>query len=343
MLSRNIKFLMAAAVITVSMTSFAASPREIDEVRKKTSFTDADMAIVDSFINETFEEMLEAPTIEESVKRREEILVRKPKNGQTQYKTQFLRSVEENIVSSLRVIDTWSDEKFQKAMRLNLAVMVGSLDDPALYELAIRMLSADNIAVRYWALQALTGNDMVASIKSSPDSQRSQDIIEAVTGITSVNSPINLAIAAKFAGSIDAAQSNDMLNAIAQTRINAYQNNMARNESSDAVILQVMAQRMNANQQAKEALSASFTSLMAVSVKKYADSLVPGGALTDVSEQQLITLITEIEKNILPLFDINAELTKAIERRNAEDFQQAYNNIFGDGENQGELAAKING
>jgi flagellar biosynthesis/type III secretory pathway protein FliH len=82
---------------------------------------------------------------------------------------------------------------------------------------------------------------------------------------------------------------------------------------------------------------------MAVSVKKYADSLVPGGALTDVSEQQLITLITEIEKNILPLFDINAELTKAIERRNAEDFQQAYNNIFGDGENQGELAAKING
>ncbi|MFI4910785.1 MAG: hypothetical protein ACIAQZ_03860 [Sedimentisphaeraceae bacterium JB056] len=340
MFSKNVKCFLAIAIITLSGISFAASTREIDEVRKKTTFTNDDLAVIDSFINEIFKEMLEAPTIEDSVKRREDILVRKPKEGKSKYKEQFLESVERNIVSSMKIVETWSDETFIKAMKLNLAVMIGSLDDPKMSELAIEMMDSENIAVKYWATKALTGTDVIESIKASPDSQLSESIFDTLKAEAQVNSPINLEMIASFAGQFSNGSASEILSAVAQTRIAAYKNNEAIHESSDAAILKVMAEKI-ASDESKDTLAQPFANLTAQVFKKYAAGISPESGLGDISSQQLITTITEVEKNIFPKFNINAEFIKAIERRSEKDFQQAYDKVFGSEDNEGELASNL--
>jgi hypothetical protein len=336
----NMKRILAIALI-VSNVGVAASTREIDEVRKKTVFTSEDLAIVDSFINNVFREMLEAPTVNDSVKRREDILVRLPKEGQDGYKQQFIESVQRNIASSLQAVGTWTDEKFIKGMRLNLAVMVGLVDAPQLMDLALKMTETDEIAVRYWAIKAFTGREVAAFIKANPTSELVQAVIEEFNNVAALNSPIILEMAAKFAADIDAPQTNEILSKIAQTRIDAYRRRVAVHESSDGQILSVIASRMRASEQNKQALANNFAGLLASVLQKYQSGMSPDSGLGEISSQQLITAIANIEKNVLPGLNVSSELIRAVERKNIGDFQQAYTSLFGQDGNQGEVAAKL--
>ena len=323
-----------AVIIVFTGINLAVSTVAIDEVRKKSEFTATDLETVDAFINATFREMLEAPTITDSVKRREDIMVRIARDGQEQYSRQFIESVERNIASALLKVDTWTDEKFITATKLNLAVIAGNLDSPALLDDALEMKNTEEIGVWYWALRAISGNNVVSFIKSNPNTELTEDAIGWAMELADGNTPIILEMVAEFAGKIDMVQSNDILATIAQTRIEAYENNLATQESADGAILAIIASRMS-NAEAKQKLAQPFATLTANVLKKYLAGLSPDSPLGSTSSTNLLTAIANLEKNILPKLDINTNFTRAIERKNVADFQAEYDKL------SGELSEKI--
>ena len=328
-----------AVIIVFTGINLAVSTTAIDEVRKKTEFTAADLETVDLFINDTFREMLESPTITDSVKRREDIIVRIARNGQEQYNQQFINSVERNIASALLKVNTWTDEKFITATKLNLAVIAGSLDAPTLLDDALQMKNTNEIGVLYWAFRAISGNNVVSFIKSNPNAELSQEAIEWAMELASKNTPIILEMVAKFAADVDMAQTNDILAIIAQTRIEAYQNNLATQESADGAILAIIASRMS-GAEARQMLAQPFATLTSNVLKKYLSGLSPDSPIGDTSSGQLLTSIANLEKNILPTLDISTNFIRAIERKNAADFQTEYDKLLGQlGE---KLGANIN-
>ncbi len=341
MLSTKVKIALLAAIMVHAGFCFAASTKEIDEVRKKTDFTSGDLVIVDTFINQAFKEMIEAPSIADSVRSREDILVRRPKDDQPKYKEQYRKSLESNITAALRAMETWNDENFIKATRLNLAVMIGSIGDVGLYEIAITMLDKDAPAVKYWAIKALTGSEVRNSVRQTPASESSRLIIDALNKAAQNDSPILLEMIAGFAAAISGQNSYDLLSTIASTRIESYKNWTAYQESTDAKIMAAMADKILGDAAAKAALASPFANLMSCTLEKYASGLAPDGGLGNMSQQQLVTVIATLEKNILPKFAITAALTRAVERKNLKEFNDAYNVIFGAEGAKGELSTKL--
>lgn len=340
MFSTNMKLILTAIII-VTAAGFAASTKEIDEVRKKTDLTDGDLAVVDSFINDTFKEMLESPTVADSVKRREDILVRKPKDEQPKYKEQFRKSIESNVDYALKTIGTWNDESFIKATRLNIAVIIGSLDDIALCDTAIGLFDEESVAVKYWAAKALTGKDVTAYVKANPSDASSRAVIGQMKKLASMDSPAMLMMVSAFAASIGGADSYELLAAVATVRIDAYNSGHAANESTDARIMAIIANKLSADTASKAALASPFAQLMSCALRKFSLSLIPEAGLDEVSQQQLVTVVAELEKTILPKFSINTNLIKSVERKNIKDYTEAYNNLFGAQGDGGELAAKL--
>ncbi len=341
MLSTRIKIAFLAVIMAQAAISFGASTKEIDEVRKKTDLTAADLAVVDTFINQAFKEMLEAPTITDSVKNREDILVRKPKDDQPKYKDQYRKSIESNVIAAMKALETWNDENFIKATRLNLAVIIGSMGDMGLYEIAITMLGEDVPAVKYWALKALTDTDVRNSVRQNPNSESSKAILAELNKAAGNDSPILLEMIAGFAAAITGQSSYDLLATIAATRIESYKSWKAVQESSDARIMAVMADKMLSDAASKNALAAPFANLMSATLEKYATGLAPDAGLSDTSQQQLVTVIAELEKKILPKFTITTGLIKAAERKNLKEFTEAYNALFGSEGANGELSSKL--
>lgn len=341
MLHKTVKTISLMLIIAAVNISTAASTAQIDEVRKKDSLTSDDLAIVDSFITDSFTEMLESPTVADSVKRREDILVRRPKEDNLQYRQQFLESIDKNVRSAMQAMQTWTEPVFIEATKLNLAVIIGSLDDISLSDIAIEMADQDNPALKYWALKAITTDKVTEVIKANTTSQQAASILQTVNNAATENTPAILRMLAEFASRLGGSEAVEILSKIAQTRIEAYKNHAASMESTDGVILEAIASVISSNNNANSSLAAPFAQLLAFPMEKCLIFLAPEGNTSSPSWQQLLTLTAMAEKDILPKFEISTNLLRAVERRSLKDFTDEYNRLFGEDGTGGELTAKL--
>src|SRR4030042_4754514 len=159
------------SLLAVTSSSNALDTREIDRVRSKEALDKQDLQVIDDFLANGVEELLNVQKFTDIARIRTVILSRQS-TTQKQYAQQFSASALKHIMSGLQASLTLLADRRIK-VTVNLMILIDGLVDPALMELSVALLRSRDAVVRYWAVHSLT-NDGIMKLLNSGDAAASQ-------------------------------------------------------------------------------------------------------------------------------------------------------------------------
>jgi len=328
------------SVLAVNSSSNALDTREIDRVRSKEALDKQDLQVIDDFLADGVEELLNARKFTDIAKLRTVILSRQS-TTQKQYAQQFSASAYKHIMSGLQASLTLPADRRIK-VTVNLMILIDGLADPALMDLSVAMLRSKDAVVRYWAVHSLT-NDGIIKLLNSGDaaaSQRARVVAEKLKELVDSSEPETLCLIAQFAGAVKIPQGEGLLLLIADARIKQYAAWKVAYELLDGTILRLLAEKMLAGGANKTALAYRFGQLYSFAIQRYVKG---GDYLTEVENQRLVSVLVGTEANCVSklLGAAQTGIRRAIERGDDTGLWSEHDRLLGTDAKAGELAAKI--
>jgi hypothetical protein len=336
---------LAVFFASPAISGFAAiDTRAIEAVRNKGVLQSSDLFTIDNFLAEAIQELIKTKDFSTIAKIRTLILsVRGP---QPQYAEQFSESALKYITAALEKAAQLPPDRRIKVIA-NLLILIDSLEDLKLSDLALARIKDKNAIIRYWAVHCITNDAIIkqlsaggtANIKISRlfiDRLKDKEIVETST-------PETLALIAKFAGDINIPQAEEMLIALADLRIRKYAAWTVEYELLDTTILNALAGKLGANPAGspKPAVGVRFGQLYSFAIQRYAKGK---DILTETRRQQLASVLVEVEdKCIVKLLGRpQTTIKRAIERDDYAALLEENNRLLGDATKAGELPTKLN-
>jgi hypothetical protein len=296
-------------VITSTWGLMAAGTTDIEQVRNKTVLDDRDFAVIDAFLRQAIGEFLTTKNFTDVARLRTIILKNQKSNqpNQNQYTSQFSKSAHTYISQAFDQALILRPPERQTRVIVNLLILIDNLQDVQLLDLAMGKLNDENMAVRYWAVHAVTNPDIVKKLMSGDAQNRKLilQITEQLKQIVDSSTPEILGLIAQFAGNLNLPQGNELLGQIADLRIQRYADWTVKYERLDIAILELLADKITSSSQSpagatttesgKTAMARRFGQLYSFVIERY----IKGRNLNITQRQQLVTVMAEIEEKCI--------------------------------------------
>ncbi len=326
-------------VLVMLARSGAVDTRQIDEVRSKEVLNNEDLQIIDRFLGEAVQELVSTRDFADIARLRTVILSKQ--SSQAQYAQQFSQSALKHISAALERAKQLPEERRFKVV-LNLLILIDSLQDPGLTDLALSMLQHDNTAIRYWAVRCVTNLGLVEKLNpaGSAHSQLAERVVERLNPLVDGASPEVLALMAEFAAAVRIPQGEDLLNQIADSRMKKYADWTVDYELLDGLILKLLYNKLVETGSARPAVASRFAQLYSYAMQRY---IKGQNVLREANKHYLASLLVDVEYNCLRKLLGRAQSTikEAVEQGDYSALLQEHNKLFGDGTRQGEITAKV--
>lgn len=338
--------LVAFFVLIVHSASEAVNTRDIDSVRNKPVLDSIDLQIIDDFLNEAVQELVNTRDFSSIAKTRSTILARntsKKSSAQAQYTEQFSVSAHKYISSSFKQAEQLTPEIRRFKMILNLLILIDGLEDIRLADLSIGLLKDENTVLRYWAVHSVTSPGFTKKLNTSiaANSQLARRIVEQLKGLVERSGPEILSPVAEFAGEVAIPQGEDLLGQIADMRMKKYVGWTVDNELLDGAILRLLYQKISSGAVNKTAVARRFGQLYSYVIQRYVKGRV---YLNPARKHQLASVLVETEKScIAKLLAIPQTVIKrAVERDDHTRLLLEHSRLLGDQTRPGQLPEKLN-
>ena len=232
---------LAASFVLVTYSSLAGvSTRDIDTVRNKAVLDNQDLKIIDDFLADAVRRLVNTRDFTSIAKLRTVIMSRQSTQGQ--YAQQFSESAHKHIAAGFEEAQTLRPDERKTNVVINLLILVDSLADVRLTDLALARLKSENMVIRYWAVHCLTNPGIVQKLNSrtTSNSNPAVTIAEQLKELVETSRPEIVALMARFAASVNIPQGEELLTQIADMRIKKYADWTVEYELMDINVLKLL-------------------------------------------------------------------------------------------------------
>lgn len=335
-------------VLVMNSALWGVDVRDIESVRSKGVLDSGDLQIIDDFVAQAVQELVETKDFTSIAETRTAILARKSSNqesAQAQYAGQFSESANKYIAEALKKAGRFSPQQGKVKVILNLLILVHDLQQPMLAELAVEMLDDENTVVRYWAVRCVTSADMIQqlNLEEVSDLKLAVGIAEKLQAVVEQDCPDIIALTAEFAAGLKIQQGQDLLLKIADVRINKYADWTVDYAFLDSVVLKLLCDKMASTPASKSVIAQRFARLCSYAMQRYIKDISGPNFLSAVQRHQLSSLLVETERTCIgPLLAMpQLVIKRAVEQNDVTALLLEHGRLFGDETRAGRLALKL--
>jgi len=342
--------LVAFFVLLMNSGTVAVSTREVDNVRKKAVLDDSDLKIIDDFLAQAIQELVQTRDLTDIAKIRTVILSRQS-STQGQYARQFSESARRHIAAGFRDAQQLPRPERITVVTINLVILMDGLQDLALTDLAIAMLNNENMVIRYWAVHCLTNTDIITQLNSATNSKQASAIAAQLKGIVDNSTPEIVALIAQFAAGVDIPENEKLLIQIADLRIRQYADWTVKYELYDSALLKYLSSKIPVPSESpaglipttidtKPEIARRFAQLYSYAIQRY---IKGASILNDTQKSHLASVLVETEDKCLGRLLGSPQLTirRALERQNAQAIMDEHDRLLGTATTPGQLPATL--
>lgn len=347
-------------VLALNTIAEPVSTKRIDAVCQKALLNkevleNSDFEVIDTFWAEALAELLILDDSSEIVDIRSQIFARRGGAEPSQYSAGFIRAAQKHLTAAFDDVQNWETDKRKTWIERNLIILTAQLESPELLELGMRTIRHENGTVRYWAVKALTNPGIVRQLNAdaSLDTEPAARIARQLEATAEKEThPEILSLIAAFAGQVNGTHAKQLLTKIVDLRTSAYENWTVKYELMDAKLLRSLGNEIlsQASRQNKAAESRRFAQLYSYAMQRF---ILGANVLSDVSKQQLASVLVEVEQSVLdrllgrPQSTIKKTVEKILTRRtdDPKDYsalEQEHDSLLGSTARKGELPAALN-
>jgi len=318
--------------------------RRIKEVHGKSVLTQQDMDVIDEFMKDAVTDLVRTTDFTQVSKTRTTILTYQ--SSQAQYAQQYSESAYRYVAAGVQEARTdIRDESRRVKVIANLLILVDSLKDPRLVDLAVAEIRHPASAVRYWAVRATTDVALWSKLSQNQGAaaQLAGRILAECSQVVDTSSPEVLHLMTEFAGRYDTAEAERLLMQIADARIGRYADWSVKYELMDNAILRVLCDKVVAGGASAAPLAKRFGQLYSFVMQRY----IKGQgdvAMKPVSLNYLVSVLIETEEKCVGRLvgTPQATIRRAIEAKDVAALQAEHDRLLGAGNQAGTLSAKFN-
>ncbi len=339
---------LSASLLFLLMNSAceAVDTAEIDKVRNKGVLDSADFEIIDGFVAEAVQELVDTRDFTSVAKHRTIILSRSSSSEQSaaaQYAEQFSESAYKYISKAFEKAEELTPEEHKLKVILNLLILVDGLEDVRLAELATKWLHDDSAVIRYWAVHSITNPGFIKQLNPTETTnlQLAGRIAEELKKLVDKAGPEILALIAEFASVVDISQAEDLLLQIADMRISKYADWTVEYELLDGTILKLLDNKIPSEGANKPAIARRFAQLYSYGIQRYVKGQ---DFLNATKKQRLASVLVETEILCISrrLRMAQSIIKKAVEQGDYVALLQEHSRLLGDETRPGQLSLELN-
>lgn len=338
-------FSVVFSVLAAGSDSMAVETREVDICCQKELLDDRDLRIIDNFVADAVDELVETKDFTSVARIRTIILSRSNSNvdsAKAQYAAQFSESAHKYISAALEEAKRLNSAERRFKIVLNLLILVDSLEDLHLADLAMDWLDSENKAIQYWAVHSVTNDGVIEQLNSreSDNSELAENITERLEGLVAAATPEVLGLMAEFAAGVQTPRSEGLLMQIADTRIKRYENWTVEYELLDGSILKLLDDNISSGNMNPIAVARRFAQLYSYAIQRYVKGQY---ILSDTQKQQLASVLVETEIFcISKLLGMAQSVVKsAVEQDDYTALIQEHDRLLGSKTQPGQLPLKL--
>lgn len=347
---------LLGALLVSSSFGAGAGTAEIERVRKKHVLSSTDFEVIDAFLADAIERLL--TTDEEDFASiadiRRAVIVNKSSATQSareQYAGQFFKSAATHLADAFSQLQDVSDQELKNKIMLNLMILLDNLEDLRLAKLAMKMVTAENAPVRYWAVHAVTNPKIVEQLNSANAANPggavnlADEIVQVLrAGMYDEDRYEILALTARFAGSLKTAQAQKLLLELADMRIKKYADWSVDGELLELDLLRLLSDRIASRNRNDPAAARRFAQLYSYAIQRYLKSMTDADLLRPEQKQQLISVLVETEQRCLAkLTGVSQSTIKTtIEKSKATALSVEHDSLLGGPGSAGRLLEALN-
>jgi hypothetical protein len=337
-------FIVLTAFLAAPINSIleAAGTTDIEQVRNKAVLDERDKGVIDAFLAQAIGNFLTTKDFTSIAKLRVVIINNQKSNqpNQNQYANQFSESAHKYISEGFKQAQILRPPERQTRVIMNFLILIDSLQDMNLLGLAMQKLQDENMAVRYWAVHAVTNVNILKQLNSgdAATQKRARDIVEQLKQIVESSNPEILNLIAQFAAGLDIPQGEELLMQIADLRIQRYADWSVKYERLDIAILKLLDSKITmpsrttlgtTTSSGNPAAARRFAQLYSYAIERF----IKGGNLDNTQRQQLISVLAEIEeKCVTRLLDDQQQtgIRRAIAAKDMNALEAERNRLLGE-------------
>jgi len=338
--------LVAFLILAMDSRLTAVDTRDIDQVLKKTVLDARDFEIIDQFLDEAVQELVRERNFTEIAKRRAVIISRKSEQGQ--YAEQFSKSASKHIREGFEQAKQLTPEKRRTNAIVNLLILVHSLEDFRLANIAADWLDNKHAVIRYWAVKCLTSPAMIQQLNAAAESNPGQAaaIVGQLRPLIDTSSAETLVQIARFAAAVNVPQAEQLLLDVADERIERYANWTVKHELSDIVLLKLLESKIPVSAAgapsgaSKPEVARRFAQLYSYVIQRYLKGPV---VLNDTQKNHLASVMVEVQEKCVSrlLGSPQTSFRRALERESMDAISAEHDALLGSGSNPGQLSARL--
>jgi len=345
---RNFSFaVLLLSVLASGSICRAVSIGVIDRVRSKGVLSNADLRVIDDFVEDAVEGLFLSRDFTSISKLRTIILQRKNssmQSAQAQYSEQFSESSYKYLSDLLDRSDGLEPAIRKTSTIINLWILIDGLEDIRLVELALGKVKNSNELVRYWAVHAVTNESIVQELNDGglESVEQASKILRELKGVITSSDSETLRLITKFA-SASKIGGTGLLMQVTDVRINRYAGWSVENGLLDAMILKQLHSEMSSTGYSDAQAARRFGQLYSYVMQKYIMDVSGGDFLTDKERNDLASVLVEVEKYcVSEILDMPQSVIKTyIERGDSAGLSREYLRLFGDQTHQGKLSVNL--
>lgn len=341
--------LAAFFILMAHSDSEAVNTKNIDTVRNKPVLDSADLQIIDTFLDDAIQELVNTRDFTSISQTRSAILARRTSrksSAQAQYEERFSESAHKYISLSFEQAEQLTPEDHRYKVVLNLLILIDGLEDVRLADLAMVFLKDKNTVIRYWAVHSITNPNFTKKINSSKTTnlQLARRIVAQLKSLVESAEGHNtklLAMAAEFAAEVGVPQGEELLGQIADMRIKRYASWSVNYELLDSTILKLLYDKITSGAINRSAIARRFGQLYSYAIQRY----VKGRSyLNTIQKHQLASVLVGIEKSCISkiLAAPQTVIKRSVERDDYTRLLLEHSRLLGDETRAGELPQKLN-
>jgi hypothetical protein len=339
--------LMVFLVLVTSSSSKAVDTAEIDTVRSKGVLGNKDLRIIDRFVGEAVDELVQTRDFTSVAKVRTVILSRSTSgtsSAAAQYSEQFSDSAYRYISRGFEQAAEFTPEDRRFKTILNLLILADGLEDLRLADLTMQWLNDDNAIIRYWAVHSVTSSGFIKKLNAAEGGNPglASEIAGQLKGLIERSRTEELTLMAQFGGGVNIPEAEEMLLQITDVRMSRYVDWTVEYELLDSSILKLLDSKMPSSGQVDVEIARRFAQLYSYAIQRYVKGR--GEFLSAEQKHQLASVLVETE-----VFCISkrtriaqAVIKNAVEAEDYVALMVEHNRLLGDETKAGQLPSTLN-
>lgn len=320
----------------------AVDTRAIDQVREKNILSEEDFEIIETFIRDATDELVNTMDFTQVARLRAVIVTRQ--SEQAQYAEQYSKYLRQYIGEAFARTKDLKDATQRYRVRVNLTILVSQLENPRLVDIALGALDDTDKPVQYWAVRGLTNRRLIEKLKAtSGNSVIIDKIALKFESMVETTTPEVLSIMTDLSAAARSEQTEQLLLKIADIRMKGYADWTATVSPVDMKVLKLLCEKLQMGNSKADEFGQRFAQLYSYVMQKYIMALKGEALLNEGQGQQLASILVEIEdKCIGKLTGFQQTVIKrAVELDDYSTLFLEHGRLLGDATRKGEIPAKF--